>query len=42
LKPSAIKPVLATIEQTLVIRRLGVLAGDDLAALRRSLEQILG
>lgn len=41
-KPSAVKPVLATLEQDLVIRRLGVLDGDDQAALRRALAQIIG
>ncbi len=34
LKPSAIKPVIATLETVLVIRRLGSLAADDMTALR--------
>ena len=42
LKPSAIKPVIATIETALIIRRLGSLAGDDMAALRTALNGILG
>ena len=42
LKPSAIKPVLATLEQRLVIRRLGNLHPDDLAALRRAISDVLG
>lgn len=41
LKPSAIKPVIATLEQTLILRRLGVLAPEDLAALRTAIEVIL-
>jgi mRNA interferase MazF len=42
LKPSAVKPVFATLEQGLVLRRLGVLHADDHAALRRAISQILG
>ena len=42
LKPSAIKPVIATIESALVIRRLGTLADDDIAALRTGLNGIIG
>ncbi len=42
LKPSAIKPVIATIEQTLVLRRLGKLGKEDHAALRKVLGEILG
>ena len=42
LKPSAIKPVLATLDQTLVIRRLGALAEGDQSALRGVLATILG
>ena len=42
LKPSAVKPVVATIEQGLVIRNLGELAADDQVALRRAISQILG
>ena len=42
LKPSVIKPVFATLEQGLVIRRLGVLEADDQAALRRAIGEIIG
>jgi mRNA interferase MazF len=42
LKPSAIKPVFATLEQNLVIRRLGALSADDEKALRKMISQILG
>jgi mRNA interferase MazF len=42
LKPSAIKPVFATLEQTLVIRQLGALDADDLAALRAAIDEVLG
>lgn len=42
LKPSAIKPVFATLEQSLIIRRLGVLEPADCAALREGIARILG
>lgn len=42
LKPSAVKPVFATLEQVLVIRQLGRLAPADQAALKRAIGQILG
>lgn len=42
LKPSIIKPVLATIEQQLVIRNLGKLNAVDQQALRTLLQIILG
>ena len=42
LKPSAVKPVFATIEQTLVIRKLGALHAADVAALRRGISEVLG
>jgi mRNA interferase MazF len=42
LKPSAIKPVFATLEQALVIRRLGALGATDQAALRRTIALTLG
>ncbi|MFD3265531.1 type II toxin-antitoxin system PemK/MazF family toxin [Phenylobacterium ferrooxidans] len=42
LKPSAIKPVIATLERGLVIRRLGVLGAVDQTSLRRAMVQILG
>lgn len=37
LKPSASKPVFATIEQTLVTRRLGALSAADQSALRAAI-----
>jgi mRNA interferase MazF len=42
IKPSAIKPVFATLEQALIIRWLGSLAASDQAALRKVIGQILG
>jgi mRNA interferase MazF len=42
LRPSVIKPVFATLEQRLVLRRLGALAGGDLAALRKAISEIIG
>jgi len=42
LKPSAVKPVFATLEQRLVIRKLGGLTQDDKGALRRVIGQIIG
>jgi mRNA interferase MazF len=42
LKPSAIKPVITTIEQSLVIRAMGKLAQSDEAALRRAIMSIFG
>ncbi len=42
LKPSVLKPLLATVEKGLVIRRLGRLEDEDRAALRRALGTILG
>jgi mRNA interferase MazF len=41
-KASLIKPVLATIEQRLILRKLGALQSDDAQALRLALRQILG
>jgi len=41
LKPSAIKPVLATLEQNLVIRPLGRLVAADRAALKKAVATIL-
>jgi mRNA interferase MazF len=40
--PSAVKPVLTTIEKRLVLRRLGQLQQADVRSLRASMEQILG
>lgn len=42
LKPSLIKPVFTTIEQGLILRRLGALQPKDAAALRSLLQQVLG
>jgi mRNA interferase MazF len=42
LKPSAIKPVFATIEQRLVIRQLGTLAANDQDALRNAIREAIG
>lgn len=41
-KPSLIKPVLATIEHTLIIRKLGELEEKDRQALRTAIQHILG
>ncbi len=42
LKPSAIKPVIATLEQGLIIRPLGRLNAEDQDALRVAVSQIIG
>jgi mRNA interferase MazF len=42
LKPSFAKPVLTTIEQNLVIRRMGYLSQRDLQSLHQMLARILG
>jgi mRNA interferase MazF len=42
LKPSAVKPVFATIEQALVTKRLGSLQTPDQSALRTAINAILG
>ncbi len=42
IKPSAIKPVITTIEQALVIRRLGQLTSEDQQALRNAITKIVG
>jgi mRNA interferase MazF len=41
LKPSAIKPIFATLEQPLILRRLGALATTDQAALNAAIAKIL-
>jgi mRNA interferase MazF len=41
IKPSLLKPVVTTIEQRLVIRRLGSLSVDDASAARAALQLIL-
>jgi mRNA interferase MazF len=42
LKPSVVKPVFATLEQRLVLRRLGALGEADRAALRKAISEIIG
>ena len=42
LKPSVIKPLLATIESNLVLRQLGTLHAEDQGSLREALATILG
>jgi len=42
LKPSAVKPVFATLEQALVLRRLGALDTADRDALRKAIQEMLG
>lgn len=42
LKPSAVKAAIATIEATLVRRRLGHVSDYDLEQLKRSLQELLG
>ena len=42
IKPSVIKPVITTVEQTLVIRRLGQLKREEQEALRKAISKILG
>jgi mRNA interferase MazF len=42
LKPSVLKPLLATIERGLVLRVMGKLNPDDRAALRSALDEVIG
>ena len=42
LKPSAIKPVIATVEHSLIIKRLGRLKEDDQQKLRATIAKIVG
>ena len=42
LKPSVLKPLLATVERRLVLRKLGRLETQDREALGRALRTILG
>lgn len=42
IKPSVFKPLIATVEQALVIKRLGKLSTNDAAALRALIEKIVG
>jgi mRNA interferase MazF len=41
LKPSAIKPAISTIEQTLVLKKLGRFAHQDLTSINTVLEELL-
>lgn len=41
LKPSAIKPVFATLERSLIIRELGALSTADREALRKAMREAL-
>ncbi len=41
LKPSVVKPVFATVEHRLIIRRLGTLTAEDQAALKQAIAEIL-
>jgi mRNA-degrading endonuclease toxin of MazEF toxin-antitoxin module len=42
LRPSAVKPVFATLEQRLVLRQLGSLGSEDVAALRKAISDVIG
>jgi mRNA interferase MazF len=42
LKPSVIKPVVATIRRTLVLRKLGQLGEEDPIGLRQIIDALLG
>ncbi len=42
LKPSLIKPVVATLERSLVLKKLGSLHQTDVSALRKALGQVFG
>jgi mRNA interferase MazF len=42
LKPSAVKPVFAMLEQALIIRQLGTLTAADQVALKNAIGPILG
>jgi len=42
IKPSAAKPVIATLEQSYIIRRLGAMMAEDQEALRLAISQIIG
>ncbi len=41
LKPSSIKPAISTIEQTLVLKKLGRLSSEDLTSMDKSLKELL-
>jgi mRNA interferase MazF len=42
LKPSVFKPILATVENSLVLKRLGCLQSKDIRILNGILEEIIG
>jgi mRNA interferase MazF len=42
LKPSAVKPLFATIEQSMIARQLGALEQPDISALRNAIANIIG
>jgi mRNA interferase MazF len=42
LKASPIKPVFTTVEEILILRKLGALQQKDVDALRKALQQVLG
>lgn len=42
LKPSAVKPLVATLERALIIRQLGRLGEDDGRALRSAISDLIG
>jgi|SRR6185437_5588880 len=42
IKPSAVKPVFATLEQTLILRHLGTLSAVDQTALRTAIAETIG
>ena len=42
LRPSAVKPIFATFEQGLIVRRFGTLHQTDVAALREAIATIIG
>jgi len=42
LKPSVIKPVFATVEKGLIVRKLGSVTDEDRSALGKALQTILG
>lgn len=42
IKPSVLKPLLATVEHRLILRKMGALHDDDVVALRKALADIIG
>ena len=42
LKPSVVKPILATVDRDLILRKLGTLRDDDRRAVQHTLSAILG